>query len=287
MLVFLSSDCEPCAALMPSIGRWQKAFAGRLPIHAIGSGDADEYRRMAEHHGIERVLMDVKDSARLAFHARVTPSAVAIGPGGVVDGETAEGVQEVESLVRRASKSRREPVGLASERPDAGAVARADVFTRQQSVAALGPALVAVVAGEARPAAHAGVAGVLQGPGPQLAQPPVPAGQVPLTQSVFARVLVAAQAAGAATDTTSGPTAAAASRPTAWRREIPPADFWTRNGRAVEQAELAQLASARRTVSGSSASRSASSWIVSFPSQARQTSAAVSLRQWAVSVSRS
>jgi thiol-disulfide isomerase/thioredoxin len=113
VIVFLSSDCEPCAALMPSIARWQRAFAGRLAIHAIGSGDPHEYRRMAERFGIERVLMDVKDSARLAFHARVTPSAVAIGPGGVVDGETAEGLQEVESLVRRANAKAAEPVGLA------------------------------------------------------------------------------------------------------------------------------------------------------------------------------
>ena len=113
VIVFLSSDCEPCATLMPSIGRWQRAFAGRLAIHAVGSGDAQEYRRMAEQHGIERVLMDVKDSARLAFQARVTPSAVAIGPGGVIDGETAEGLQEVESLVRRANSKAAEPVGLA------------------------------------------------------------------------------------------------------------------------------------------------------------------------------
>ena len=113
VFVFLSSDCEPCAALMPAIGRWQKAFADRLPIHAIGAGDAAEYQRLAEHHGIERLLMDVKDSARLAFHARVTPSAVAIGPGGVIDGETAEGVQEVESLVRRASSKAAEPVRIA------------------------------------------------------------------------------------------------------------------------------------------------------------------------------
>jgi hypothetical protein len=35
----------------------------------------------------------------------VAPSAVAIGPGAVIDGQTAEGLQAVESLVRRALQS--------------------------------------------------------------------------------------------------------------------------------------------------------------------------------------
>jgi thiol-disulfide isomerase/thioredoxin len=102
VLVFLSSDCPSCEELMPSLGRWQRSLAGRLPIIAIGSGDAAEYRDLAERHGLDRVLVESEDEAMHAFDIRATPSAVAIGPGPAIEGQLAEGLYAVRSLIRRA-----------------------------------------------------------------------------------------------------------------------------------------------------------------------------------------
>jgi len=102
VLVFVSSACPTCEELMPALGRWQRTFAGRLPILAIASGDIDAHRELAERHRLETVLVEHEEEAMRAFRVNVTPAAVAIGPDGAIDGETAEGLQAVESLVRLA-----------------------------------------------------------------------------------------------------------------------------------------------------------------------------------------
>lgn len=105
VLVFLSSDCPACEELMSAVGRWQRTLAGRIPILAIGSGDAEDYRALAERHGLDPILVEVGEEATSAFKVGVTPSAVALGPGAVIDGQTAEGVPSIESLIRRTLRA--------------------------------------------------------------------------------------------------------------------------------------------------------------------------------------
>jgi thiol-disulfide isomerase/thioredoxin len=104
VLVFLSSDCPACEELLPALGRWQDTLRSSLPVIAIGSGDPDAYREDAERHRLAPVLVGTEETLR-AFNVGVTPSAVALGPGAVIEGRTAEGLQEVESLVRRALRT--------------------------------------------------------------------------------------------------------------------------------------------------------------------------------------
>jgi peroxiredoxin/uncharacterized membrane protein YphA (DoxX/SURF4 family) len=103
VLVFISSSCGPCAALLPNLARWKEHLAGRLGIHVIAAGDDVELRRLAAEHRIE-MLLDPGGSVSRAWGVPATPSGIEIETGGTVATLPASGAPAVEGLIRVALK---------------------------------------------------------------------------------------------------------------------------------------------------------------------------------------
>jgi thiol-disulfide isomerase/thioredoxin len=104
MLIFVSPDCGPCAALLPSIARWQRALGDVLAIEVLTSaGEADQARMRAEF-GI-RALREEGRAVSLRFKVSGTPTGVHIGSDGRIANPPAEGAPAIEAVIRQALAS--------------------------------------------------------------------------------------------------------------------------------------------------------------------------------------
>ena len=99
VLVFISSSCGPCAALLPSLAGWKKSLEGRLGIHVVAAGDEREIRRLASEHGIE-ILLDPDEAVSREWRIPATPSAIEVDSRGIVATRPASGGPAVEGLIR-------------------------------------------------------------------------------------------------------------------------------------------------------------------------------------------
>ena len=63
LLIFMSPDCGPCAAFLPTIQQWQQSLSARLTLAIITSGTAEQNAVFTEH-GLEHVL--VQDEREVA-----------------------------------------------------------------------------------------------------------------------------------------------------------------------------------------------------------------------------
>ena len=115
VLVFLSTGCGPCQALLPSLAHWQDALSGSVTVTAIFEGAREEVELMSAEHELSPVLAQKEQETFELYALRATPSAVLIGPGGAIAGAPAEGVTAIEALVRTAAADSR-PFELVVER---------------------------------------------------------------------------------------------------------------------------------------------------------------------------
>jgi uncharacterized membrane protein YphA (DoxX/SURF4 family)/thiol-disulfide isomerase/thioredoxin len=102
VVVFVSSSCGPCVALLPVLSQWRDLLGGRLDVHIVGAGDGEELRRLAGEHELPMLLDD--GGASGAFGQPPTPSAVEIDPSGVVMTGPVAGAPAIEALIRVALK---------------------------------------------------------------------------------------------------------------------------------------------------------------------------------------
>ncbi len=102
VLVFVSTTCGPCLAMLSTLSRWQETLAERLTIAATFAGDRDEVSRLSDEHGLGLVISEEQNFTFELFRLRVTPSAVLIGPDGKVLESPAEGQMAIEALIRAA-----------------------------------------------------------------------------------------------------------------------------------------------------------------------------------------
>jgi len=83
--------CQPCLKEMPSLGRLQKAEAGRLKIVAISEdhGGADKVKPFVKEHDLGKlpIYLDPKNAALHAFALRGLPTSILIGADGKVLGK--------------------------------------------------------------------------------------------------------------------------------------------------------------------------------------------------------
>jgi thiol-disulfide isomerase/thioredoxin/uncharacterized membrane protein YphA (DoxX/SURF4 family) len=123
VLVFVSTACGPCLALLPSLAHWQDALSGSVVVAAIFEGAREDVERVSAAHGLSPVLAQKEQEAFELYALRATPSAVLIDDDGAIAGAPAEGVTAIEALVRTAAAQSR-PFELVEERASGDAPGR-------------------------------------------------------------------------------------------------------------------------------------------------------------------
>ena len=99
-LVFVSSGCAPCLAILPDIARWQRQLADRITIALPGLGKVSELQPLADQYGLRDVLADEKSEVLAAFRGGSTPSVVIVGADGKIGSRLRSTHAIVEALIR-------------------------------------------------------------------------------------------------------------------------------------------------------------------------------------------
>lgn len=117
LLVFTSSSCGPCSALLPAIAGWQSEHADRLTFAVAHGSDRDTGRAAAEEHGLDPLLVDRELKVFEAYEASSTPNAVLVSPDGRVASWMAQGEDRIRDLLAHALDEPDEVEGLAVGSP--------------------------------------------------------------------------------------------------------------------------------------------------------------------------
>ena len=115
VLVFVSTACGPCAAMLPSLAHWQDALRSSVMLAAVFEGASEDVERLSAEHGLSVVLVQKESEIFELYSLRATPSAVLIDADGAIAAAPAEGVAAIEALIRAAAAESR-PFELVVER---------------------------------------------------------------------------------------------------------------------------------------------------------------------------
>jgi uncharacterized membrane protein YphA (DoxX/SURF4 family) len=107
VLVFVSTGCEPCLMMLPSLGHWQDALSGSVTLAAIFEGEREAVERLTGEHDLSVALAQIDREAFDLYSLRATPSAVLVDADGTIAGAPAEGVVAIEALIRTAAADAR------------------------------------------------------------------------------------------------------------------------------------------------------------------------------------
>jgi peroxiredoxin len=102
VLIFSDSNCGPCTALLPEIGRWQREYEDKVRIVLISRGSEKANRAKAKHHGIRSVLVQKDQEVAELFRASGTPAAVLVRADGAIGSRIANGSEAITTLVATA-----------------------------------------------------------------------------------------------------------------------------------------------------------------------------------------
>lgn len=108
VLVFVSTGCEPCLAMLPSFGHWQNSLSGSVTLVAIFEGHREEVKRLSSEHDLRLALRQIDRETFDLYLLRATPSAVLVDADGAIAGAPAEGVVAIEALIRTAAADARQ-----------------------------------------------------------------------------------------------------------------------------------------------------------------------------------
>ena len=137
LLMFADPSCGPCNALMPEVGRWAKTRAAELTVALVSTGGVEVNLAKAEEHDLPVVLVQEKREVRDAYRVNGTPAAVVVGADGRILSSTAQGADEIRSLVEEATWRPGGPVELPMAAPSP-AHTHAQGSARPTPVAAVG-----------------------------------------------------------------------------------------------------------------------------------------------------
>jgi uncharacterized membrane protein YphA (DoxX/SURF4 family)/thiol-disulfide isomerase/thioredoxin len=101
VLVFLSTACGPCLAMLPSLAHWQDSLAGSVTLAALFAGEREDVERLSEEHELRLALQNDTGTFEL-YRLRATPTAVLVDADRLIAGAPAEGPPAIEALVRTA-----------------------------------------------------------------------------------------------------------------------------------------------------------------------------------------
>jgi uncharacterized membrane protein YphA (DoxX/SURF4 family)/thiol-disulfide isomerase/thioredoxin len=102
VLVFLSTACGPCLAMLPSLARWQDSLAESVTLAALFAGEREDVERLSEEHELRVALAQDDTSTFELYRLRATPTAVLVDGDRLIGGAPAEGPPAIEALVRTA-----------------------------------------------------------------------------------------------------------------------------------------------------------------------------------------
>jgi uncharacterized membrane protein YphA (DoxX/SURF4 family)/thiol-disulfide isomerase/thioredoxin len=103
VLLFMSTNCGPCLSMLPLVGMWREALAGRLDLHILMSGERPECAALESEHRVE-LLVDDANEASNSLGVQATPSAIEIDVDGRVVLGPVGGAPAIEALIRASLK---------------------------------------------------------------------------------------------------------------------------------------------------------------------------------------
>ena len=101
LLLFVSPNCNPCAALLPEIEAWQKELKGKLNFVFISSGKAKENLDKFAGESLKQILLQNERETAELFGAQWTPTAVLINTDGKIASRIAAGDKAIRELVEQ------------------------------------------------------------------------------------------------------------------------------------------------------------------------------------------
>ncbi len=101
LLLFVSPNCNPCAALLPEIERWQEELKGKLSFVFISSGKAKENLDKFAGETLKQILLQKERETAELFGAQWTPTAVLINTDGRIASRVAAGDKAIRELVEK------------------------------------------------------------------------------------------------------------------------------------------------------------------------------------------
>ena len=107
MLLFTDPECGPCSALLPEVGRWQRAED--LALALISRGGPEENRAQADEHGLTNVVLQEDWEVSEAYGVVGTPSAVFVSPDGAIGSAVVAGSEAINGLVLQAAQKPVQP----------------------------------------------------------------------------------------------------------------------------------------------------------------------------------
>jgi peroxiredoxin/uncharacterized membrane protein YphA (DoxX/SURF4 family) len=101
LFFFVSPTCNPCAALLPEIERWQTELKGKLDFVFISSGKAKENAEKFGGDTFKQVLLQKDREVAEMFGAQWTPTAVLVNADGAIASAPAAGDAAIRALVEK------------------------------------------------------------------------------------------------------------------------------------------------------------------------------------------
>jgi peroxiredoxin len=101
LFFFVSTNCNPCAALLPEIETWQKELKGKINFVFISSGNAKENSDKFATASPKRILLQKDKEVSTLFGALWTPTALLINADGTIASRLAAGDTAIRELVEK------------------------------------------------------------------------------------------------------------------------------------------------------------------------------------------
>ncbi|MBA3785709.1 MAG: redoxin domain-containing protein [Acidobacteria bacterium] len=99
LFFFISPTCNPCAALLPEIERWQAELRGKLNFVFVSSGKVKENLDKLAGDQFKQILLQKDREIALLFGAEWTPTAVLVNTNGTVASRTAVGDRAIREML--------------------------------------------------------------------------------------------------------------------------------------------------------------------------------------------
>ena len=101
LFFFVSSNCNPCAALLPEIETWQKELRDKINFVFISSGNAKENSEKFAGVTEKQILLQNEREVGELFGALWTPTALLINADGTVASRVAAGDAAIRELIEK------------------------------------------------------------------------------------------------------------------------------------------------------------------------------------------
>ncbi|MDQ5844321.1 MAG: thioredoxin fold domain-containing protein [Acidobacteriota bacterium] len=99
LLIFTNPHCGPCIVLFQEIKEWQQLHDDKLTIALITRGTIKDNFVNIARNSLGHVLLEGEQQVATQYHARATPTAVAINPNGKIASPIAGGAGDIRKLL--------------------------------------------------------------------------------------------------------------------------------------------------------------------------------------------